>query len=81
MNIGGSGLLQKYGTSAANLLRSVYSSHNWLPWKFSIVSREFWNDKRNQKHFFECAGKELNIKEMDDWYNITAEENYMKIFF
>ena len=51
-------------------LRSKYPDHDWLPWKFGNVPHHFWADLKNQRKFMDWAGKELNIKEMSDWYKI-----------
>jgi hypothetical protein len=32
-----------------------------------------WKDVRNQRYFFEELGKELNIKNIEDWKNVQAK--------
>ncbi len=66
--------LTKFGIKAPlfTLLPSVYPEHEWLPWKFRRhTPTGFWNDQSNQRKFVEWAATELQVKEMDDWYNIT----------
>ena len=53
------------------MLSQVYPDYEWLPWKFDTVPRNFWLDVNNQRKFLEWAGKELKIKDMSDWYNVT----------
>ena len=55
------------------MLSNVYSEYNWLPWKFDKSPQHLHNDMQIQKKFIEWASKELNIKEMADWYNVTTK--------
>ena len=55
------------------LLSKVFPEYEWLPWKFLHSPLNFWNDVEWQKKFVNWAGKELNIKEMSDWYKINAK--------
>jgi hypothetical protein len=65
--------LNKFHRSPSQLLSSTYPDYDWLPWKFTLCPRNFFNDPKNQRKFMDWAAKELNIKEMSDWYNITAK--------
>jgi len=47
------GLLKNYDGSLIKALQSIYSEHRWRPWKFLSVSHGFWNDRRNQRLFFD----------------------------
>ena len=53
------------------VLSDVYPEYEWLPWKFTHVSPNYWQDVKNQKQFMDWAGKELKIKNIEDWYNVT----------
>ena len=55
------------------MLSTVYPDHNWLPWKFNAVPKHYWREMKNQKQYLEWAGKQLNTKEMSDWYKIKNE--------
>ena len=61
-----------HADSLFKVLSAVYSEYEWLPWKFDIVPRNIWADVNNQKKFMEWAGKELKIKEMNDWYKVSV---------
>ena len=69
--MGGEGLVEKYKGSIINLLSAVYPEYDWLPWKFGKTPQAFWEDVNSQKKFMEWAGKELQIKEKNDWYKIA----------
>jgi hypothetical protein len=80
-DIGGSVLLKyKYAGSLPDLLSSVYPEHEWLPWKFPRLPDNFWEDAKNERKFMDWAAKQLNIKEMGDWYNVTFKVNIVVIF-
>lgn len=71
-NLGGRTLLKKYKDSRVALLSSLLPDHEWLPWKFSKSSRNFWDDISNQRSFLNWHGKnKLQIQQMEDWYNVT----------
>jgi hypothetical protein len=73
LDVGGASLVQKYGGSPVTVISSVYPEYEWLPWKFIKCSTNFWEDVNNQKKFVHWSAKELNIKEMIDWYKISSQ--------
>jgi hypothetical protein len=66
-------LKHKYNGSPFQMLSSVYPEHNWLEWKFDRRPVNFWTNLGNQRKFLDWAGKELKIKELDDWYKVTLK--------
>ena len=64
-------ILHMYEGSTIRLLSAVYPDYKWLPWKFENCPRNYWNDINNQKNYLEWVAKELNYKNMEDWYNIS----------
>jgi hypothetical protein len=74
-DIGGRSLLKKYN-SHTTLISNVYKEYEWLPWKFPICPHNYWNDVKNSRKFVEWAAKELKIKEMSDWYNVTYKVTF-----
>ena len=71
LELGGSSLLNMNESSLSKLLSVVYPEYNWLTWKFSVSPHNFWSDVKNQRKFMDWAGRELKIKEMSDWYNVS----------
>jgi hypothetical protein len=63
---GGGDLLKQY-KNAHTLLSTLYPQHEWLPWKFPVVSRGFWSNVENQKKFLETISKELKITSLELW--------------
>jgi hypothetical protein len=74
-------MLAKYNGSPSLLLASVYSDYNWLPWKFTTLPRNYWNDIKNQRKFMNWVSNELNIKENSDWYNIKLKVTLLHSIF
>ena len=71
--MGGEHLLTKYNGSLQKALSAIYPDYEWLPWKFSRISST--NDKQeNSRKFLESIAPQLNIKALDDWYNVTRED-------
>ena len=62
-----------YNQSLIRILQGVYSDYDWLPWKFVTCSPMYFKKIENRRKFLEWAGKELGIKEIKDWENVTKE--------
>lgn len=73
MNLGGSRVLfTLYSGSLEKALRSVYPEHSWQFWRFTgdILTGEVHKHRK----FFENLGKEVNVKNMDDWYKVQISD-------
>ncbi len=55
-----------------DLFAEVYPEYDWLPWKLERSPKRFWDDTKSVRKYMDWAGKELNVKEMSDWYNVTT---------
>ncbi len=73
INIGGSGIIQRFNKSVNLLLSNIFPEYEWLPWKFVQISKGYWKDMKNQRKFMDWAGKELNYTNKEDWYKVTTE--------
>src|SRR5690349_8522923 len=72
---GGRGLLTfSYGKSPSLALQSVYPEHHWQVDRFKHKPLRFWENIDQHKLFFEKLANKLGYKDMDDWYNVTAED-------
>jgi hypothetical protein len=81
-DVGAGGLLvHKYKNSPSFLLSKMYPDYEWLPWKFTKSPRNFKGDETNKRKFLEWAGKQLGVKELNDWYNVSARvfSNYFPV--
>lgn len=70
---GGSTLAVKYENSPSKLMQSVYPQHPWILHKFR-VTKGYWDKKENQEQFMAWMGKELGVKQMEDWYKVTMKD-------
>jgi predicted small metal-binding protein len=70
----------KYNNSTLRLFSSLFPDYNWLPWKFSYCPQSNWEDEKIVRKFMEHATKELNIKEMSDWYKVTIKVTINSVF-
>ena len=57
-------------------LQNVYPEHEWMLWRFNIVPIGCWQNEKYRKDFFDWLGKHSSYTDMDDWYNITADNIY-----
>ena len=53
-------------------MSTIYPEYEWLPWKFNRCPGSYWTEPANHKKFLDWLGKEIGIKEMSDWYNVTT---------
>jgi hypothetical protein len=72
--------IQKYG-SLFNALKSLYPQHNWDPLRFSRVPQVHWNDEGTHRDALERLGKELGVKELDDWYHVSSRRVHQQLWF
>lgn len=64
-------LYSQFNDSVQNAVKSVYPDHEWLPWRFTTVARDFWSQPSNVSAFFAWAATQLGITTMDQWYDVT----------
>jgi hypothetical protein len=50
------------------MLRGMFPSHEWIEWKFPVISTGFFDAKENRRRYFDWCGKELGYTKMEDWY-------------
>ena len=80
--MGGAGLLAHYYNNSTFLfISTVFSDYEWLPWRFHHTPQGYWSDMKNQRKFMDWAANELKIKDMSDWYKITAQVIFFTTFF
>jgi hypothetical protein len=59
-----------YNNSPSLLITSLYPEYQLLPWKFTWCPHNYWSSLDNQRKFLDWAGKQLGIKEPNDWYSV-----------
>jgi len=75
-NLGGNSLLRKYyPESFYGLLKTIYPSYDFLPWKFCYhVPKEVWTNPTVIAKAVSYIERELNIKERLEWRRVNAEK-------
>jgi hypothetical protein len=81
VSLGGSGLLTKHENSHFAMLPKVYPEYEWLPWRFGVCPKNYWDDTKNQKKFLDWVAKELNITDYSGWFKITRDVISILTFF
>ena len=69
---GGGLLATRYNHSLQSLLSEVYPNFDWFAWEFEKLPTKFFDDPKNQRKFVDWAGKQLNVNEYSDWYNVKT---------
>ena len=60
---------QGYLTKA---LQQAYPNQTFHMWRLDeSVSKDYWNDKKNQRHFFDWMFQELSFSSLEDWYQVS----------
>jgi hypothetical protein len=54
LEVGGHGFFAMWkGSSLGDILKSHFPEHRWLPWKFTVPVRGFWENKDNLRQYFD----------------------------
>ena len=77
---GGRGLLSKY-SSFYIALENIYPEHNWNESILNTYPRNYWKDINNQKKYMMELGKELGIKQIEEWRNIQISNHPQLKYF
>jgi hypothetical protein len=67
-------LTNYYRGSLHRALRELYPRHKWDPLRFGRMPKDFWKDEEHQFQSLKKIEEELGIKELDDWYKISANQ-------
>jgi hypothetical protein len=52
---------------------SVYPEHNWKVETSDRKPKGYWNDKSNQRKFFDQLALKLNVKKPEDWFSVRLQ--------
>ncbi len=67
----GSGMLNHFACSVQQLVSAIYPDHDWKPWLFTQVTKNFWPQNENRIAYMQWLEKKLRYKKPNDWYRIT----------
>jgi hypothetical protein len=72
--MGGAMMLDYYNYSLYKLLADLFPEHEWHAWRFNRVPHGYWEDPSNQRTYLDWLGKQLGIKDLNDWYKIQMKD-------
>src|SRR4051812_10666643 len=76
-----SGSMPKFLQSSHRVSLVSCQQHKWNLLHFSTVPRGYWKVEDNQRNYLNKIGRELGVKEMDDWYNVCIDEVKRRAIF
>lgn len=62
-----------YNGSLPEALQHLYPEHNWDPLLFQRPPRGHWKSEHNQREHLNKLGKELGVRDLDDWYKFSSQ--------
>lgn len=72
-----------YQGSLAAALQHVYPNTEWMFWRFNsrgVLPKDYWNNPKHQRNFFEFISSQLGVKSMDEWYAVNSKDVQHKDF-
>eukprot|EP01125_Pyxidicula_operculata_P009004 TRINITY_DN2973_c0_g1_i1.p1 TRINITY_DN2973_c0_g1~~TRINITY_DN2973_c0_g1_i1.p1 ORF type:complete len:519 (+),score=100.26 TRINITY_DN2973_c0_g1_i1:46-1602(+) len=70
----GSGLLSIYNNSLFTMLKSLYPTIKWIPWRFKMSPRGTWDSDQNIIERVKEIEEKLYINKKEDWYRISYNQ-------
>jgi hypothetical protein len=87
----------KYGESPSGMVMGIFKDHEWHPWKFKFIPRNYWTKPDHQAKFvkyvvvftsfflneniFRYLGGQLGYKTLGDWYGVALGTFFYFIYF
>jgi hypothetical protein len=76
------GFIQSYyNGSLFEALKKLYPYHNWDPARFPIGIKAYRTDENTKREALERLGEKLGVKELDDWYSVSASVVHQELGF
>jgi hypothetical protein len=70
----GAGLMDHFDCSVQRLVRAVHPNHDWKPWLFVQVPKNFWPKRENRVAYMKWLEKKLGYETPHDWYRVTNND-------
>ena len=67
----GESFLQYFDSSPILAIKEYLPDYEWKEWLFASPSKNFWNNRKNVKDYFDWIEKKLEYKKPKDWYTIS----------
>lgn len=75
----GRAVLRYYEWYPAKAVASVFDKHEWMPWLFAVLPKNFWKSKKNRISYLKWLGDKYGFQKPDDWYQLSwrhLEDNH-----
>eukprot|EP00026_Physarum_polycephalum_P002443 Phypoly_transcript_02449.p1 GENE.Phypoly_transcript_02449~~Phypoly_transcript_02449.p1 ORF type:complete len:911 (+),score=126.14 Phypoly_transcript_02449:48-2780(+) len=70
----GNHLYSKFGESPSGMVMGIFKDHEWHPWKFRVIPRNYWTKPEHQAKFVKYLGARLGYKTLEDWYEVAQAD-------
>jgi hypothetical protein len=62
-----------YASSVARAVATVFHEHNWIPWYFRKLPKDYWSSAKNVSNFVQWLERNsLSVRQLEDWYSVTT---------
>jgi len=65
--------MKKYNSSPAQILKSMFPTHSFVPWLFHQTSQKYWKDRNNRRKFCEWSMGSLSFSIPEECYLTKAK--------
>jgi hypothetical protein len=72
--LGGMQVMRVFRNSFYKSLQAIYPEFQWDFTKMRRVPHGHWLDVKTQRKYFDDLGKQLGVKQLDDWYNYNGQQ-------
>eukprot|EP01122_Echinamoeba_exundans_P016050 TRINITY_DN8020_c0_g1_i1.p1 TRINITY_DN8020_c0_g1~~TRINITY_DN8020_c0_g1_i1.p1 ORF type:complete len:456 (-),score=51.34 TRINITY_DN8020_c0_g1_i1:344-1711(-) len=73
-NAGAGNLLTHYGRSLYTALSQIYPEHEWKPWMFHKLPKEWASKIENQRLYLDWTAHQLGFSNLDGWYSVSRDQ-------
>jgi hypothetical protein len=70
-----------YNGSLYNTLKTLYPHHKWDMLRFLKVPHRYWKEQSAKREGMDRCGRELGVKELDDWYRVSTADVHNHLSF
>jgi len=67
-------LLSLFKSSPLAIMQDCFPQQQWLEWRFCQVPGRFWRNPRNRHRCMNWLGKQLRIRRLEDWYQVSPQQ-------
>jgi len=73
-------LIPYFSNDLRQCIRTLYPEIDWHPLKYFNLPASFWKKEENRKEYIDWLGRNLEVKEMSGWYNVTLSNTVLSSY-